>query len=199
VKISLLNTFCLFTIIALVVSLYTVKKRKIILHSAATNFNVEIRDALIEDSPEWANTDVSPPMNLCEVMKVSVEVRSSLDRISKTSGRNRWECLGVTLCPLDASWFSDSERSNPKKWCYLLRFCRYSHEVVDKLTINETYEILDAFVLMNGDIVINEGGNTEVEETLKRDLEFSSQVRFSNDLRPVENSADASDIFELVP
>ena len=64
----------------------------------------------------------------------------------------------------------------PKKWCYLLRYSRANNKVA------ETYEVLDAFVLMNGDIIISEGHNAEVEEALKKDLKFSSQARFSESL-----------------
>ena len=175
-KISLFRVFCLFTIAALAVSLYTARERTIILHSAATNFNAGIRNQLEADSPEWTNLNGSPPIDVCEVMRVSTGFCANLNRVCNTSGVNQWECLSITLCPLEAPIYGNIEKGMPKKWCYLLRYSRANNKVA------ETYEVLDAFVLMNGDIIISEGHNAEVEEALKKDLKFSSQARFSESL-----------------
>lgn len=174
-KVSLLNVFFLFTVGTLAILLYTEKKRTT-LYSAHTNFSVKIKNQLIDNSPEWVDPNVSPPINVCEIMRVSNEIRASLDRISESSGMERWECCGFTLCPLEIISHRDAGKSMPKKWCYLIRHYRVNNSIAEKC------EVLDAFVLMSGDIVISEGHNTKVEEALKRDLKLSLQARFLENL-----------------
>ena len=153
-KFSLINLFSFVTIVALAIALACVLLAKdpiVSVHSDLDSFSWNVRQSLLDASPDWRETDPEPPLSIGEAIEILDDVTKNLDMATDSMGIGEWNLFSLYLSPLDGPFKRDVVR----KWCYVAQF--FGHNT-DTEHAGAPYR-QSIMILMDGTVYVPEGSD----------------------------------------
>ena len=161
-KFSLTNLFSFVTIVALAIALACVLVAKdpvVLVHCTEGGYSWDLRQSLLDASPDWLETEPEPPLSVGQTMTILNDAAKNLDEATKPLGIGGWNLFSLYLSPLEGGYFQEDV---VRKWCYVGQFFGYN---VDTEHAGPPFR-LSIMILMDGTVYVG-GGSGRVEVAVR--------------------------------